>query len=456
MKGLLKSAILSPSSTVLTNESGYETNENVVLNLNSENPTSGEPDVKNPDDTFVSDIKEENQLDDIIVMSGTENLKEMVSEIDEEIKDTIIVAEIAEETVTKVEVAEEELKNDGTVSTETSLSLVTSYNKLLDLLPDNTLTHITKESASKYGKETLYVTKESAGGAIQKVKQLVKDIIAKIAEKIKKLMITVFGIVDNIEKSSKAFEELASGEYTDVKIDRYEDHIPVASVFGRLTAIEEFKVNDILDLITFTNRGADLEGLVKTFVDGVKNDNFETLKKLFFLQSDLPKKYALSLKKNPAYKEVFKNMGNIFPIRLSGTQAYVLCSEITNASTNERKLVIKDFKLEVSNNVKKSLKDNKEILSRADLITISQKLSQVGRDQRQSIKNSLAYLDKIKAAADTVTEESKLKNEIASIVSILTRVVFINTYSGIVSNRLILGMLAEFIRLYEKQNQTKK
>lgn len=460
MKSLLKEALDAIGN--LTKESAvYETNNNVALNLNSET-TSAEPVEKAKDnkgtDDLVKDLKEENKLDEILVISGSENLKEMISDIENEIKDNIEVCDIAEETILIVDIAESELKKEGAVTTETSIRLVEQYNKLLSKNP-STLSFLTNETGSKYPKEVLELTRESAATTIEKLKVIVIDIINKIVEKIKKLFITAVGIIDNVEKASKRFEEIASAEYTDVVIERFEDNVPFTSIKGRLAMIEDITSSEIIKLIHFTNRGADLESLVKEFIEGIKRDEFDTLKKLFFIQNTDSLGYVKRLKND--YKDELKGIGNILPLRLSGTEAIVLCSNINNVNTNERSLVIKEFKLVISKLVNerikniKDKKDSKALLSRADLIEISQELSKAGRGQREGIKNSLAYLDKIKAAAESVTDDKKIKNELPKIVSVLTRAVFINTYSGTFSNRLILGFLGEYIGLYEKQNQIK-
>ena len=459
MGGLLKQF-----SDSLTNESAaYETNVDVVLNLNSESitiePVEEKKDDKGTDD-FVKDIKEENKLEDIIVMSGTEDLNDMVSEIEKELKDNIEVCDIAEETVVVIEFAEGELKEGGKVTTETSLKLVTNYNKLIDKLPGKKIDGLTTETSMKFPNEVLELTREAAQTGLEKLKAIVVEMIAKIVVKIKKMFITVVGLIDNIEKSAKRFEEIASSDYTDVVIERFEDDVPFTSIKGRLAMIEDITKDEIIKLVHFTNRGADIESLVKEFIEGIKRDEFGTLKKLFFTQNADSLGYAKRLKAE--YKDEFKGVGNILPLRLSGTEAIVLCSNVDNVSTNERTLVIKQFHLEVAKPVKerikniKEKKDSKYLLSRADLISIAQELGKAGREQRNGIKKSLEYLDKIKVASDTVVDTAKIKSELSKIVSVLTRAVFINTYSGTISNRLILGLLGSYIGLYEKQNQTKK
>lgn len=452
MGGLLKSY-----SDSLTNESAYETNEDVVLNLNSEStsavPVENENDDKGTDD-FVKEMKEENSIEDIIVMSGTEDLKEMVSEIEKELKDDIEVCEIAEETVTIVEVAEGELKEDGKVTTETSLKLITNYNKLIDKLPGKKLNGLTTESGSKFPREVLELTKETAGNALSKLKAAVVEMIAKIVVKIKKMFITVVGLIDNIEKSAKRFEQAASSDYTDVVIERFEDNVPFASIKGRLAMIEDVTKDEIVKLIKFTNRGVDIENLVKEFIEGIKKDDFSKLKSLTFNQNSDSLVYSDYLIKH--YKETeLKDVSKVLPLRLSGTNAIVLTSDGKDFS-------IKEFHIEVSKAVKVRFetivnkKDSKLLLTRADLISIAQELGKAGREQRNGIKKSLEYLDKIKAAASTVEEDAKIKNELTRVVSVLTRAVFTNAYSGTMSNRLILMLLASYIGLYEKQNQTKK
>ncbi len=456
------SGLLKQYSESLTNESVYETNIDVVLNLNSES-TSADPVEKVSDDKgnddLVKTLKDENVIDDILIMSGTENLKEMVSDIEKELKDNIVVCDIADETVLIVEVAESELKDGGKVTTETSLRLVTQYNKLMDKFPSNKLSGLTNETGNKYPREVLELTKESAEGALEKLKKIVIEIIAKIVVKIKKMFITAVGLIDNIEKASKRFEEVASSDYTDVVIERFEDSVPFTSIKGRMAIIEDITKDEIIKLIHFTNRGADIESLVKEFIEGIKRDEFDTLKKLFFTQNADSLGYAKRLKNE--YKDEFKGIGNILPLRLSGTEAIVLCSNIDNVSTNERSMVIKEFKLEIAKPVKDRIKNIKEkkdsnyLLSRADLISIAQELGKAGRGQRESIKKSLEYLDKIKAASETVEEGAKIKSELSKVVSVLTRAVFINVYSGTFSNRLVLMLLGEYIGLYEKQKQTK-
>ena len=278
MGGLLKQF-----SDSLTNESAaYETNVDVVLNLNSESitiePVEEKKDDKGTDD-FVKDIKEENKLEDIIVMSGTEDLNDMVSEIEKELKDNIEVCDIAEETVVVIEFAEGELKEGGKVTTETSLKLVTNYNKLIDKLPGKKIDGLTTETSMKFPNEVLELTREAAQTGLEKLKAIVVEMIAKIVVKIKKMFITVVGLIDNIEKSAKRFEEIASSDYTDVVIERFEDDVPFTSIKGRLAMIEDITKDEIIKLVHFTNRGADIESLVKEFIEGIKRDEFGTLKK---------------------------------------------------------------------------------------------------------------------------------------------------------------------------------
>ena len=452
------SGLLKQYSESLTSESAtYETNVDVVLNLNSET-TSAEPVEKAKDDKgtddFVKEIKEENKLEDIIVMSGTEDFKDMISDIEKELKDNIEISDIAEETVLVIEFAEGELKEGGKVTTETSLKLVTNYNKLIDKLPGKKIDGLTTETSVKYPNEVLELTREAAQSALEKLKAIVIEMIAKIVVKIKKMFITIVGIVDNIEKSAKRFEEVASSDYTDVVVERFEDDVPFTSIKGRMAMIEDVTKDEIIKLIQFTNRGADIENLVKEFIEGVKKDDFTRLKTLNFTQNADSTVYGDLLIKR--YKDTeLKNVKKVLPLRLSGTEAIVL-------TTNGQDLSVKEFHLEINKAVNirfaqiKENKNSKLLLTRADLISIAQELGKVGREQRNAIKNSLAYLDKIKAASETVDNDAKIKSELTKIVSVLTRAVFTNAYSGTISNRLILGLLGSYIKLYEKQNQTKK
>ncbi len=452
------SGLLKQYSESLTSESAtYETNVDVVLNLNSET-TSAEPVEKAKDDKgtddFVKEIKEENKLEDIIVMSGTEDFKDMISDIEKELKDNIEISDIAEETVLVIEFAEGELKEGGKVTTETSLKLVTNYNKLIDKLPGKKIDGLTTETSVKYPNEVLELTREAAQSALEKLKAIVIEMIAKIVVKIKKMFITIVGIVDNIEKSAKRFEEVASSDYTDVVVERFEDDVPFTSIKGRMAMIEDVTKEEIIKLVQFTNRGADIENLVKEFIEGVKKDDFTRLKTLNFTQNADSAVYGDLLIKR--YKDTeLKNVKKVLPLRLSGTEAIVL-------TTNGQDLSVNEFQLEVNKAVKirfaqiKENKNSKLLLSRADLISIAQELGKAGREQRNAIKNSLAYLDKIKAASETVEDDAKIKSELTKIVSVLTRAVFTNTYNGTISNRLILGLLGSYIKLYEKQNQTKK
>lgn len=454
------SGLLKQYSESLTNESVYETNIDVVLNLNSES-TSADPVEKVSDDKgnddLVKTLKDENVIDDILIMSGTENLKEMVSDIEKELKDNIEVCDIADETVLIVEVAESELKDGGKVTTETSLRLVTQYNKLMDKFPSNKLNGLTNETGNKYPREVLELTKESAEGALEKLKKIVIEIIAKIVVKIKKMFITAVGLIDNIEKASKRFENTASSDYTDVVIERFEDSVPFTSIKGRMSIIEDITLEEITKFIKFTNRGADIESLVKEFIEGIKRDDFTKLNNLDFNQDADSIIYKDRIKKN--YVDVFKDVSDILPLRLSGTEGIVLCS--VKDENKKPYLSIKEFKIEVSKGVKvraehiKENKDSKDLLTRANLITISQELSKAGRGQRESIKKSLEYLDKVKTVSETVEESAKIKSELSKVVSVLTRAVFINVYSGTFSNRLVLMLLGEYIGLYEKQKQTK-
>ena len=452
------SGLLKQYSESLTSESAtYETNVDVVLNLNSET-TSAEPVEKAKDDKgtddFVKEIKEENKLEDIIVMSGTEDFKDMISDIEKELKDNIEISDIAEETVLVIEFAEGELKEGGKVTTETSLKLVTNYNRLIDKLPGKKIDGLTTETSVKYPNEVLELTREAAQSALEKLKAIVIEMIAKIVVKIKKMFITIVGIVDNIEKSAKRFEEVASSDYTDVVVERFEDDVPFTSIKGRMAMIEDVTKDEIIKLVQFTNRGADIENLVKEFIEGVKKDDFTRLKTLNFTQNADSTVYGDILIKR--YKDTeLKNVKKVLPLRLSGTEAIVL-------TTNGQDLSVNEFHLEINKAVKirfaqiKENKNSKLLLSRADLISIAQELGKAGREQRNAIKNSLAYLDKIKAASETVEDDAKIKSELTKIVSVLTRAVFTNAYSGTISNRLILGLLGSYIKLYEKQNQTKK
>lgn len=452
------SGLLKQYSESLTSESAtYETNVDVVLNLNSET-TSAEPVEKAKDDKgtddFVKEIKEENKLEDIIVMSGTEDFKDMISDIEKELKDNIEISDIAEETVLVIEFAEGELKEGGKVTTETSLKLVTNYNKLIDKLPGKKIDGLTTETSVKYPNEVLELTREAAQSALEKLKAIVIEMIAKIVVKIKKMFITIVGIVDNIEKSAKRFEEVASSDYTDVVVERFEDDVPFTSIKGRMAMIEDVTKDEIIKLVQFTNRGADIENLVKEFIEGVKKDDFTRLKTLNFTQNADSTVYGDILIKR--YKDTeLKNVKKVLPLRLSGTEAIVL-------TTNGQDLSVNEFHLEINKAVKirfaqiKENKNSKLLLTRADLISIAQELGKAGREQRNAIKNSLAYLDKIKAASETVEDDAKIKSELTKIVSVLTRAVFTNAYSGTISNRLILGLLGSYIKLYEKQNQTKK
>lgn len=463
MKGnsLLKQVLTDNAK--LTTESPddlYATNEDVVINLNSENTSTTPVEGKKEGDDIVDDFKETNTLEEVVVMSGAENLKNIVDDFDKELKDNIIVCDVAEETVKLIEVGEVELKSNGTISTETALSIVNSYNKLQGLLPGDKLKDLSTESAIKYPREIMEITRESADSTLERIKKIVIEIIQKIVEKIKKMTLTVHGLLDNVEKATKEVEGDISKNYTDVVVERFEDKVPFTSIRGRLAMIADITKDEIVRLINFGNRGASIEELVKTYIEDVKKDKLDTIKSLFFTQNGDSEIYRKRLQNE--YKDIFKDCGNFMPLRLSGTEAIVLCSRINDVRTNDRTLVIKEFKIELTSAFKdrmKKIKENKDtslLLTRADLLSITQALSKVGREQRDSIKTSLAYLDKVKVAGDVVGVDSQIKNELPKIVSVLTRAVFTNAFSGIFLNRLVLGLVGEYIGIYERQNQTKK
>lgn len=449
---LLKRALFSNGSEDnLSNESGiYDTNKNIEINNNSENE----------DKDLISDFKESGVVSDVITIGASESIKDMVSELDDVINGNIEISKIADDVSDNIEKAEKEIKEEGKISNETALCLITNYNNLNEKL-GKSVDGISIESGMKYQNVTLDLAKESALGFIKTIKDNLIKLIKFIVEKVKKYAITAIGIIDNIEEVAKDFKHVVDNNYTDVLIKRYEDVIPKADVYGRLAIIPKFNVDEIKNFLLFTNKGLDLKGLTDKYVAAIKDDDSDILEKLDINPSNsLGDKYAKLLMNNPRLRPHLDNFHTVFPVKITGKHVIVIGSEQISISVSginkvTYKMSLKDFPIFPSNGLVNDMNNPKTVLSRGDISSIAQTLIDVGKAQRENIKISLAYLDKVKAGVNILNDDFKIKKDINRITNILTKVIYTNTFGGVISNRLILGTLGSYIRLYEKQNKKK-
>lgn len=445
---LLKNALFNVGSKEeFTKESGvYETNKDLELNINSEEDKN----------EIISDFKEGGVISEVLAINASESIKDMVEELDDVINGNIETSEILEEVSSNIKKAENELKEESKISNETALSLINSYNTLNEKLGKN-VEAINIESGVKYQSVTLELAKESAIGFIKTIKDNLIKLIKFIVEKVKKYAITAIGIVDNIEMVAKDFKQLVDNNYTDVLIKRYEDHIPKADVYGRLAIIPKFNVDEINKFLLFTNKGIDLNGLVDNYVKAIKDDDNNILESLKFKNiHPLGDKYAKLLMSNPRLKPHLSEFHTVFPVKISGKHVVVIGSKETSTTLNginkiEYKMTLKDFPIFPSEGLVNDMNNPKTVLSRGDISSISQTLIDIGKAQRDNIKTSLAYLDKLKAGVNILNEDFKIHKDINRITNILTKVIYTNAFGGIISNRLILGTLGSYIKLYEKQ-----
>lgn len=427
---LLKSALFSDSEG-FTTESGVEEATVVVDTTNEED---------------VPPLEEDSVMGDIVITNTMYEIDCSIEENTNELKnveETSILIEDLNETING---AEKEQSEKGEVSTETALMVIEKYNKLLDNQNIKNVERITTESGLKYKNESYELTVESAGKIIEKIKESLIKILRMVVDAIKKGAIKFITVMDNIEVVSKDFANHVSSNYTDIPISKYSIYLDKASVVGRVAAMKELSLVEFKKFLDFTNNGAPIKELTNLFIDCVQKQDdmhdFETL-------TSVPVAYDFS--KYYDANEVHK----VVPITVAGKTANVLISKIKSVDSKG----VKTFSLTKADiTIIPSSKLNSStpvLLSRKDIIETAKYITLKTREKRESVKNSLAYLDKIRATTNNIKDGANVSNNITRLTSLMVNAIYANAASGLLSNRLVLGLLSDHAKLYTKQIKIK-
>lgn len=429
--GFLKNELF-PSSDKLTVESGVSediSDENQVVNEVDGNLI---PEPLETNDNIVNAISVDSTIESIQTIYS-----DNVNELDK-VKETSIIIEDLNVVINK---ADDEISN-GELSQETANEVIVLHNKLM--ANQGIESKITLESAIKFKSESYEITRESAIKIIKKVKEALVEIIKRVTEELKKAVIKIIGIIDNVEIKAKEFANVVSSQYSDIPVEKYKDKLDPANVMGRIAICENFDLTSIKKFIDFTNRGAPIKDLVEVYGNCIKIGDMHDLEALNGIKSvyDLKTKYFSD-----------NEVGNVIPIRVSGKDAIVLVSEkkVSPSKGTTYKVSKKVISIIPSSNLKTA-----GLLPRKDIIGAANYLNTVAKEQRKSISESLNHLDSMRNATNSIKDDSKIGDRVTTLTSILTSCIFDNAYSGIISNRLLLGLLADQAQLYTKQKITKK
>lgn len=391
-------------------------------------------------------------VDAYSTMVDTMSYNDAVNELNLDAEKVQVLIGKTDEVYKIADQAERELSTDGDITNETALRLNQAYNELTDMLDLPNVGKLTSESALNYKKEVYKLTIEGAlsstGEFIKALKDKILNLLMSLWEKLKEWATKLGSMLNKQEMVAKDLSKEIANEYTDFKIDKWEKFIPFADILGNFTILKSFDVTDIVEFVEFNNNGFRSKELLELFVKCTDKMDMSAFKRL----EGIPVDYDL--------KDYFKDYRDVktVPVDVSGKTATVILSYVVDDKGNkETKLEKKVFPLAIDPAFKSSLKI-KGLLSRKDMITILEKISDATKKNRESINTAFKQIDAIKKIGNNINDTySKLYTmELMKSVSILTNTISISTRVGLFSNSFIIGTIGKMTKLYKKQNKTKK
>lgn len=391
-------------------------------------------------------------VDAYSTMVDTMSYNDTVNELNLDAEKVQVLIGKTDEVYKIADQAERELSTDGDITNETALRLNQAYNELTDMLDLPNVGKLTSESALNYKKEVYKLTIEGAlsstGEFIKALKEKILALLMSLWDKLKEWATKLGSMLNKQEMVAKDLSKEIANEYTDFKIDKWDKFIPFADILGNFTILKSFDVKEIVEFVEFNNNGFRSKELVELFVKCTDKMDMIDFKKL----KGIPVDYDL--------KDYFKNYRDVktVPVDISGKTATVLLSYVVDDKGNkETKLEKKVFPLVINPTFKASLK-TKGLLSRKDMITVLEKISDATKKNRESINTAFKQIDAIKKIGNNINDTySKLYTmELMKSVSILTNTISISTRVGLFSNSFIIGTIGKMTKLYKKQNKTKK
>ena len=343
-----------------------------------------------------------------------------------------------------IQIADNEVKVNGTITNETATLLGQRYNDMLSLLEVD-LPTISTESAVSFKKELHFLTRENGTGEswvkrlIRKFISFCKSVYYRIVEYSTKLGIAI----TRQEVAASKLASYISNNLDNFKVDKWEYMIPYADIIGNFTILKDFNRNSIEQYIKFNNGGFRSDELVKLFMRCVDSEDMLRFKKLEDITIDYDMRSYFS-----RYDKAV-----VIPIDVSGATGHCLLSYNDNGKTV---LERKRFSIIADSKFRSSLK-TKGILSREDMVSILRQINISVRENRRNIDRIYEHIRGINNLVNGLNDGdgSRFITDVLQCGTILVHSLSISSRVGLFSNGFIIGVIGKMAKVYKKQSKIK-
>lgn len=397
--------------------------------------------VPNGTEVVASDITNEYE-----VLLGMAGYNDEIEELTLESDSLINLSNTATKVFTNLCLAEEEVSNIGTLTTETATLVNNSYNSLVDMLDTPNIGKLSLESALNFKKEYLWLTVESANNKsfIEVIKNKIILFIKTVYNKLVEWGTRLAFIATRQEVSANNLANYITDNVDTFKVDKWEYLIPVPDIIGNFTILKDFSVNSLEKYIDFNNGGFQSEKLMRLFETCANKNDMSDFKEL----KGIPIDYDL--------KSYFKEYNSpiTVPIDVSGKTAFTLLSHVVDG---KRVLERKKIPLIVDSAFKNSLK-TKGILTKEQMVTILRTTAKAVTKNKSNLDDVYGYMKKVNNIALKLNDSSDkvYVSDLMRCSSILVSSISMSTRVGLLSNGFIIGVIARMSKLYKKKKQIKR
>lgn len=384
-----------------------------------------------------------NEYEALLSIVGYNNeLEELTLESDS----LIDLSNTATRVYDSLNIAQDEVSNIGTLTTETATMVNNSYNQFVDMLDTPSISKLSLESAIAFKKEYLWLTTESANNKsfIEIIKNKIILFIKSVYNKLVEWSTRLAFIATRQEVSANNLANYITDNVDTFKIDKWEYLIPVPDIIGNFTILKDFSVNSLEKYIDFNNGGFQSEKLMRLFESCASKNDMSDFKEL----KGIPIDYDLK-----AYFKEYSNVVTV-PIDVSGKTAFTLLSHVVDG---KRVLERKRIPLIVDPAFKSSLK-TKGILTKEQMINILRTTAKAVTRNKSNLNVVYGYMKKINSIALKLNESSDkvYVSDLMRCSSLLVSSISMSTRVGLLSNGFIIGVIARMAKLYKKKKQIKR
>ena len=397
--------------------------------------------VPNGTEVVASDITNEYE-----VLLGMAGYNDEIEELTLESDSLINLSNTATKVFTNLCLAEEEVSNIGTLTTETATLVNNSYNSLVAMLDTPNISKLSLESALNFKKEYLWLTVESANNKsfIEIIKNKIILFIKTVYNKLVEWGTRLAFIATRQEVSANNLANYITDNVDTFKVDKWEYLIPVPDIIGNFTILKDFSVSSLEKYIDFNNGGFQSEKLMRLFESCASKNDMSDFKEL----KGIPIDYDL--------KSYFKEYNSpiTVPIDVSGKTAFTLLSHVVDG---KRVLERKKIPLIVDSAFKNSLK-TKGILTKEQMVTILRTTAKAVTKNKSNLNDVYGYMKKVNNIALKLNDSSDkvYVSDLMRCSSILVSSISMSTRVGLLSNGFIIGVIARMAKLYKKKKQIKR